>query len=103
MDYDHCIGKSNKKSNLADLLGIEPKSEKEAEDWYAKANKMYSGVSDFVNESATPRKILVSFETEEDVQEFAKLIGQKITDKTKSIWFPYKGIEKQLHKAWVDQ
>lgn len=33
-------------------------------------------------------KIIVRFNSEEDLQEFAKLIGQKLTNKTKSIWHP---------------
>lgn len=33
-------------------------------------------------------KILVRFENKEDLEEFSKLINQKITNKTKSIWHP---------------
>lgn len=32
--------------------------------------------------------IIVHFASEEDVQEFARVIGQKISDKSKYIWFP---------------
>lgn len=34
------------------------------------------------------RQIIVSFDKEEDIEEFAKLVNQNITKKTKSIWFP---------------
>lgn len=34
------------------------------------------------------RQIIVSFKSEEDYAQFAKLIGQNLTDKTKSIFFP---------------
>ena len=34
------------------------------------------------------RQIIVSFEDQEGVDEFAKLIQQTLTNKTKSIWFP---------------
>lgn len=34
------------------------------------------------------QKIIVSFKSKEDVNDFAKLINQKITYKTKSLWFP---------------
>ena len=34
------------------------------------------------------QKIIVHFKTINDVQEFSSLINQKITEKTKSIWFP---------------
>ncbi len=35
-----------------------------------------------------PLQIIVSFETYEDVKEFEKLIGQKLTYKTKQIQWP---------------
>lgn len=35
-------------------------------------------------------KIVVNFEKMEDIQGFFRVIGQEGTDKTKSIWFPYK-------------
>ena len=34
------------------------------------------------------RHIIVHFNTDEDVQAFAQMIGQNLTDKTKSIWYP---------------
>lgn len=44
---------------------------------------------EFVQEKKEPySKIIVRFNSEEDLQEFAKLIGQKLTNKTKSIWHP---------------
>jgi hypothetical protein len=46
-------------------------------------------------------KIIVRFDNEEDLQEFAKLINQKLTNKTKSIWHPFKshwGAEKKVYK-----
>ena len=33
-------------------------------------------------------KITISFKTFEDVKKFGELIGQKLTPKTNSIWFP---------------
>lgn len=37
-----------------------------------------------------PLKIIISFRTEEDRQEFAKTHGYQITGKTKSVWWPPK-------------
>lgn len=48
----------------------------------------YVGMPEFVNENALGRKIIVHFKTEDDVQEFAELIGQTITEQTKFLWFP---------------
>jgi hypothetical protein len=49
------------------------------------------------------RQIIVSFDNDDDVQTFAKLIGQNITDKTKSVWFPQR--EKQIVKElfWIEE
>jgi len=51
------------------------------------------GVPDTESRELIYRTIRVHFETEEAVQAFAKLVGQKITDRTKFIWFPHR--EKQ--------
>lgn len=49
------------------------------------------GMPEFEQEDANSfRKIIVHFECESDAQEFARLLGQEITDKTKSIWHPKK-------------
>lgn len=39
-------------------------------------------------ENGAVRQIIVSFSQHSDVEEFARLVGQNITKKTKSIWFP---------------
>ena len=36
------------------------------------------------------KSIKIHFDNENDVQKFADLIGQKITEKTKYLWFPKK-------------
>jgi len=49
----------------------------------------WRGMPEFVQADATAyQQINVSFLTKEDVDSFAKLIGQKITYKTNSLWFP---------------
>tara|TARA_Y100001938_G_scaffold145684_1_gene222882 strand:- start:992 stop:1636 length:645 start_codon:yes stop_codon:yes gene_type:complete len=46
---------------------------------------------EFHNEDLTSfRKIIVHFENEDAVNEFKKLVNQKISDKTKYIWYPEK-------------
>jgi len=52
-------------------------------------NELYKGVTDFQSENEGAWKsIIVHFEEEKDYNEFAKLLGQDLTSKTKSIWFP---------------
>tara|TARA_R110000803_G_scaffold148996_1_gene214421 strand:- start:620 stop:877 length:258 start_codon:yes stop_codon:yes gene_type:complete len=60
------------------------------------------GMPEFIQEKKEPfSKIIIRFDTEDDLKEFAKLIGQKLTPKTKSIWHPFKshwGAEKKVYK-----
>ena len=68
-------------------------------------NPEWFGMPEFVQEKKEPfAKIICRFETKEDLDAFAQLIGQKLTPKTKSIWHPFKshwgGIkEKYTHEA----
>ena len=48
-------------------------------------------------------EFVLRFETEEDLNDFAKLIGQKLTPKTKSLWFPHKPHIKPYVRRWVDE
>lgn len=55
------------------------------------AEKEWTGMPEFVQEKKEPfSKIIIRFETEDDLNDFATLIGQKLTPKTKSIWHPFK-------------
>lgn len=46
-------------------------------------------------------KIIVRFENESDLQDFANIIGQKLTNKTKSIWHPFKSHWGGIKKVWT--
>ena len=48
----------------------------------------WKGMPEFDNENVSGRTIIMHFKTEEDVQSFARLIGQNISDRTKFIWYP---------------
>jgi len=64
----------------------------------------WKGMPEFVQEKQTPyAKIIFRFDNEEDLQEFAKLIGQKLTSKTKSAWHPKLERGKNKHKRYVDE
>ena len=73
---------------------------KEKYDW----TQEWKDMPEFVQEKQTPyAKIIFRFESEEALQEFAQLIGQKLTNKTKSAWHPQlvRGINS--NKRWVDE
>jgi len=54
-------------------------------DW----EKEWQGMPEFKRFDNRPfQKIIVHFKTREDVKEFARLIGQRLTVDTDTIWFP---------------
>lgn len=72
------VVKDQKRDNMDKLIDIPDKYQIE-----------WEGMPEFVQEPQKPfAKIIVRFDTEQDLQDFAKLIGQKLTPKTKSIWHP---------------
>ena len=48
----------------------------------------YVGMPEYISNKVAARDIIVHFKSQKDAQDFADLIGQTITDKTKYIWFP---------------
>jgi len=55
----------------------------------------WQGMPEYISEHKDPWKsILVHFKDENDLKDFAKLIDQKITLKTKFIWHPKQIINK---------
>jgi hypothetical protein len=59
---------------------------------------------EFIQEKQEPyTKLIVRFENKEDFEEFSKLIEQKLTQKTKSIWFPFKSHWGLSVKRWINE
>jgi hypothetical protein len=55
------------------------------------AKKEWEGMPEFDQDDKKPyRQIIISFDNDEDATKFGQLIGQTITEKTKSTWFPKK-------------
>lgn len=64
----------------------------------------WKDMPEFVQEKQEPFcKLTIRFETEKDLEDFSKLIGQKLTKKTKSIWFPFKSHWGLSKKRWVNE
>ena len=81
--YENCIDVKAPRVNLGALFGeeIEVVDVPWKEHWV--------GMPDFENEkNENHKKLVVNFRTQEDYDDFAILIGQKLTPKTRSIWFP---------------
>lgn len=66
--------------------------------------KEWKQMPEFVQEKKKPfAQIIVRFESEDDLNEFAQIIGQKLTKKTKSIWHPFKSHWGGIKKIWIDE
>ena len=64
----------------------------------------WKGMPEFIQEDLTSfRKIIVHFKCQEDVDTFAKLIGQKITPKSPSLWYPKYEIRRYADKRYIDE
>jgi hypothetical protein len=53
------------------------------------------------NDNPPWKQIYLNFRSEEDYNEFAKLVDQNLTDKTKSIWYPKLEIEDNSLTRWI--
>jgi len=63
---------------------------------------LWHGMPDFKQEKKEPyAKIIFRFENEEDLQQFAKMINQKLTSKTKSSWHPFKPHRRTIKEVWI--
>jgi hypothetical protein len=59
---------------------------------------------EFIQEDQSPFKsLLIHFKTRNDMDAFAQLIGQRITKRTKFIWYPKAVKEKLINKRCVDE
>lgn len=69
-------------------------------DW----KKEWKDMPEFQQEDLTShRKIIVHFRNDEDVKKFEELMGQKITPKQKSLWYPYLAPMRYADKLYVDE
>ena len=77
----------NKQPNLLDAMGA-------TKDW----EKEWQSMPEFVMGNTEP------FQSQEDVKQFAELIGQTITSKTASLWYPQQeGYVAPKNFLYVDQ
>ena len=64
--------------------------------------KYWKGMPTFDQNDNPPwKQIYVNFRNKEDYEEFAKLVDQALTDKSKSIWYPKLDIEENSLHRWI--
>jgi hypothetical protein len=70
------------------------------EKWY---EQEWQDMPDFSHKDLRPNSsLLVHFRCEQDRNEFANLVRQRITSGAKYIWYPEIQIEQASDKLWVD-
>lgn len=75
----------------------------EREDGETDAEAEWDGMPEFDQQDKKPHRTLhVHFASDEDVETFAQAVGQKITDKTRFLWFPEIVIETYADKRYVE-
>ena len=85
-----------------ELNGLLGTLAQEGEEFDAAAE--WKGMPEFENEDVTGyQPVHVHFKCKEDRDAFAALIGQKFTDKTRSIWYPEMEIGRARDKAYADE
>ncbi len=71
---------------------------------YEKYKDEWEGMPEFLQEDLQPfQSVIVHFEKREDMDEFSKLVEQKLTYKTKSIWYPKAEIGTIADKRYIDE
>jgi len=69
-------------------------------DW----EKEWVGMPEFSQQDLTPLRVInVRFKSENDVRQFAELIGQTITPKQKALWFPFVEFRRASHLRYIDE
>jgi len=62
------------------------------------------GMPEYSQKDLSPvKQLTVSFATNEDMHKFSKLVGQLITAKTRSIWYPEVKNNTIMDKRWVSK
>lgn len=71
----------------------------ECKEWW---EEHWQDMPEYVSQDLTSfNSIIVHFENREDMNAFAKLVGQHITSKTQSIWYPKAKIRSFKNKVYV--
>jgi ParB-like chromosome segregation protein Spo0J len=79
--------------------------EGEAEELDPREEWEKSGIADYENEDQLAEySVKVNFMDEQSIKEFSELVGQKVTTRTDSIWFPeQEGQKSSKFKGWVNE
>lgn len=99
-EFDPCLNLKDVEPPNKTLLGFFGQEVKIQDSW----EKHWKGTPRFssTKENIHIKELMVKFSTEEELEEFAKLLKQTITMKTKSIWFPAREATTSI-KRWISE
>ena len=105
-EYDNYLGEV-KDESLPTTLGSFMEDgesgineEVDIEEW----RKHWKNMPSYTQEANEPyKKVIMAFRTKEDYEDFQKLIGQKLTEKTKSAWHPHLDVTANSLLRWMDE
>lgn len=102
-EYESCIGVVEKidSSTLEDFVEGEISATPvgHPNNW----KQHWKGMPEFEQNDNPPfRKLIISFRNQEDFDEFAEKLDQRVTDKTKSIWYPALDKEANSLLRWIE-
>lgn len=104
-EYDNFLGKKTelpKEPTLSEFLGED--TEHGGDMNMADKEALWVGMPEFEQKDKNNYKtIYVHFRTKEDYEDFAKVIGQKLTPKTKSIWHPELDRTANHLLRWIEE
>lgn len=64
----------------------------------------WQGMPEFIQEDHMPFKtLIVHFKNKQDMSIFSKLVEQRITIQTKTIWYPRVDTQKRIDTQYIDE
>lgn len=104
VEFDSFVGKteiSDSPASLAEMFGLD---EDEIHEGKNEWKKHWRGMPEYEQpKKQSYKRLFLRFRNEEDYQEFAKLIDQKLGAKTKSIWYPEADKNDNSLLRWIDE
>jgi|TARA_R110002167_G_scaffold92164_2_gene247637 hypothetical protein len=100
-EYENFVGErvevdTEAPASLAEFIGMEDNTKEWKKEWV--------GMPEYKQEdNPTFKTISMHFRNKEDYEEFAKLIEQPLTKKTKSTWFPRLDRTANSLLRWVEE
>ena len=103
-EYDNYLGEvddSSLPTTLGEFMGEEKGTNEEVDldSWRSHWKQMPSYTQEH---NKAYKQVIMSFRTKADYDDFQKLIGQRLTDKTKSAWHPHLDVTANSLLRWMD-